>query len=173
MESRSLDEPPSVTGYIDARTGEVVPTSTAASGNTSNLLALVCEHCRAARGETDATDATHRSCRVYIAILEIGLLLQRARFLVQRLDACGLSAASDHLATAIVEWNAAYAPFTDFHRPHDPLDPAHEERIRALLSAVQADLGALADMLTGSDRALAVASGRGEFFFVEEPATCP
>ncbi|HEY7094908.1 MAG TPA: hypothetical protein VH393_17125 [Ktedonobacterales bacterium] len=134
--------------------------------------ALVCEHCRAARGEPALIDATHRSCRVYIAIFDISMLLQRARFLVQRLNACGLSAASDRLAVAIVEWNVAYAPFTDFHRPHNPLDPEHEERIRALLRAIQAELGALAEMLTGSDRALAIASGRGEYLFAQGSDPC-
>jgi hypothetical protein len=101
------------------------------------------------------------------------MLLRRARFFVMRLDACGFSAAADHLATTLVAWNAAYAPFIDFHRPHDPLDPAHEERIRALLSRIKADLGALADMLSGSDRGLAIASGRGEYFFVDRRISCP
>jgi hypothetical protein len=148
-----------------------------APGNLSSweektLVALVCEHCRAARGEPALIDATHRSCRVYIAIFDISMLLQRARFLVQRLTSCGLSAASDRLAAAIVEWSAAYAPFTDFHRPHDPLDPGHEERIRALLRRIQAELGALAEMLTGSDRALAIASDRGECLFAHGSDPC-
>jgi hypothetical protein len=153
------------------KSDSLAPGDLGGRGETT-LATLVCEHCRAARGEPALIDATHRSCRVYIAIFDISMLLQRARFLVQRLNAHGLFAAADHLATAIVEWNAAYAPFTDFHRPHDPLDPEHEERIRALLRRIQAELGALAEMLTGSDRALAIASGRGEYVFAHGSDPC-
>jgi hypothetical protein len=106
-----------------------------ATGRIGDLL-TVCEYCRAETGEPGPANATHRTCSFHCIIIDLEIVLCRARFLIKRLHALGLMALANVWQSELEGWKLEYGTLGD------PADSSRGSRAYTLLATMNDRIGA-------------------------------